>query len=207
MTIALKNKTKKSKRKIILPWYTVLFYLVFLIAEPTGYSTLTLLAAALHEGGHLLAALLCRVKIQSIRIYPFGAEIRPAPSLRSYGKDAVLALAGGAVNLLCALLFFHSPDEKTRFFALSSLTLGLLNLLPVDGLDGGAVLLALLGRRADSPPFRLLRRGLSFLTLFLLWLGAVYGLLFENADPSLFLMVCFLFVTTFLVGEPSQRQG
>lgn len=91
-------------------------------------------AAALHEGGHLLALWALHGQLQRITLGFGDVQIRTAPLPPN--AEALCALAGPAVNLLCAGLFLRSLPA----FAGVSLALGAFNLLPVWPLDGGRLL-------------------------------------------------------------------
>ncbi len=103
-----------------------------------------LLAAALHEAGHLLALGLLGIPVHRIELRASGAVIRA--ELRGEPREAWAILAGPAVNLVLAGACFR----LWPLFSFCCLALGLFNLLPVPALDGGrlcALLLpALLGR-------------------------------------------------------------
>ena len=100
-------------------------------------------AAALHEGGHLLALWGLRGQLQHVTLGFGDVQIRTAPL--PPGAEALCALAGPAANLLCAGLFLRILPE----FAGVSLALGAFNLLPIFPLDGGRLLrLALRSTRA-----------------------------------------------------------
>ena len=94
---------------------------------------LTLGSALLHEIGHLTAARLTHVPIAAVTVYPFGADIRLAPGLRSYRTDALIALAGAAANLLLAGVGALIGGAAGLFLTPCNLTLAGLNLLPIDG--------------------------------------------------------------------------
>ena len=76
-----------------------------------------LLAALGHEGGHLLALRLFRVPVKAIRLSAMGAVIEaPGQERLSYGRELLAVLAG------------------------ANAILGVYNLLPLRGLDGGRAL-------------------------------------------------------------------
>ena len=126
----------KTKCEGIIP---IIFWcaLIFGFTEP-AVAVLTLITAASHEMGHLLA------------IYVLGA--RPAgmggrwlglgislPRHLSYKTEALIYAAGPAANLLCAaigclLLRWH--HEYALLFVLLNLATAISNLLPVEGHDG-----------------------------------------------------------------------
>lgn len=200
MTIGLSNKNYNQRGKIRLPWYTVLFWFLCAVWEPTAAFYLPLLSALLHELGHYIAACALGVGVKRITVYPFGADMALTSGLRSYGTDLVIAGAGATVNLLLAALGYGMGNGE---LIMSNLLLAGVNLLPVAGLDGGAILMALAGlagRRGE-----LLVKITSFISLFFLWLAAVYILLIIGGDPSLFVLACGLFVSIFLRGQPSRR--
>ena len=166
---------------------------------PSVEMVLTLGSALLHEIGHLTAARLTHVPIAAVTVYPFGADIRLAPGLRSYRTDALIALAGAAANLLLAGVGALIGGAAGLFLTPCNLTLAGLNLLPIDGLDGGVLLRTCLesqGMESDG-----VARIVSFCCLLALWLGAVYVLWIEDGDPSFFVLSCGLFAVLFLGGE------
>ena len=160
--------------------------------DPAGVCLPFLLAALLHESGHLLCLRLCRVPVSALRIGLFGAVIDAAP--RSERQEFFCTAAGPAVNLLAALLF-RAP---LPLFAVLNLLLALYNLLPVWPLDGGRMLRALLPR-ASAVPEMLLAAGLflaaAYLTLvrrcglfpmilWLLLLGKAFACRAQEINPQ-----------------------
>jgi Zn-dependent protease len=114
----------------------LLFYL-----GPTPAQAACLAAAALHEGGHLLACAGLGVEVRRLRLTALGAVLDTDVRCGSGREELLVALAGPAVNL-CSVpagLWGHR-----RLFAGASLLLGLFNLLPVVPLDGSRALHGLL---------------------------------------------------------------
>ena len=104
-----------------------------------------LFAAALHEGGHLLALRLFRVPVEGLRLSAFGAALyAPGVARLSYGRELVAVLAGPAVNLACApltaALAARLGWETGYLLAGAHALLGFFNLLPIPPLDGGRAL-------------------------------------------------------------------
>lgn len=105
----------------------------------------TLAACLLHECAHLLAMRLVHQKPQSLRVSAAGLclRMRGDAVCPSRALCAVL-LAGPCMNFLAAAVFYAIG----RFGAAgANLSLGLLNLLPFSGTDGGALLAELLSKR------------------------------------------------------------
>ena len=102
-----------------------------------------LLAALLHELGHMVALWYYGVPIRDIRLTSLGAVMRVgAISCRA---ELVSAAAGPVVNALLAAAFIR----PFPIFGLCNLGLFLFNILPLYPLDGGRMLRAVLQRRLD----------------------------------------------------------
>lgn len=147
---------------------------------------LSLLAALLHEGGHLLACLLLSIPVQRLRLTCCGGILETQGILEGC-TGLLIALAGPAVNLLTA--FALLPLARAEWAAVLlgvSLVLGLFNLLPMRPLDGGratyALLLCLLSEDMAEEVLLHLSRALKAV---LLMLGIVLCLL---GNPSLLLV-------------------
>ena len=131
-------------------------------ADESGVLPIFLLAAAVHECGHLFVIRLSGGSVHALCLTACGAVLRcslpPSPFSR-----AAICLAGPAAS-----------------FALTALALGLFNLLPIPPLDGGMALRHL----ADGRFTRLLNgiAGVSVLVLLaggvLLWKSGFGGWLF-----------------------------
>ncbi len=100
---------------------------------PLGFLLGVLLAAFVHELGHVLAVRLCGGHVLGIRFMAFGARIEAAPM--EPGQAAVCALAGPAAGAVCILAWRWFPE-----LALAALVQTGFNLIPIYPLDGGRAL-------------------------------------------------------------------
>ena len=152
-------------------------------------------AAFLHELGHILAAWGWGVPMRGMRLDLFGARMELGGQI-SYRTELAVAAGGPLVSLLAAALAFPlgSAWGGASLFAAVSLGLGLLNLLPVRGLDGGRMLSCglslLLGERAADLTLRLT----TGLALGSLWLLSVYCLLRLGETLTLFTFALCLLI-------------
>ena len=103
---------------------------LMLLLFPLRFLVGVLLAALIHELGHLLALKIAGGRVLSIRLRSFGARIEATPM--SPGRAALCALAGPAAGALTIFAYKFFPE-----LALAGLVQTVFNLLPVYPLDGG----------------------------------------------------------------------
>ncbi len=149
-----------------------------------GYLGLLLLAALIHEGGHLVCAGLLRRPVAVLRLGLMGARLLPCGALGDYSSEAAVAFWGAGANFLAAIPAFFAirlgGREAAIFFFFSNLFLGLSNLLPAEGLDGGVILYALAAKHRDADTAHRLLRWTTLLSLavaavFSLWVLRLTG--------------------------------
>lgn len=167
----------RCRVQMTVPFFALVAFL--LLADPSGTAACGILAALLHELGHLCAMHLERRPVEAVRLTAFGAEIRAQACEGAYWRDACVFLAGPAVNLaLFAVLSVHAEAfaqlQMLHAFAAANGLLGICNLLPVEPLDGGQALFCAL--QVKLPRAKVVRvvQVTSFLTIVPL---AVVGLL------------------------------
>ncbi len=187
--------------KIKVGFFAIMLALSLVISRSL-LAPAALLAASLHELGHILMAALCKIRLKTCKIGLYGAGISPDGNcLYSYGKELLLCLGGPLVNLLSFALLTRSPSEQGSFlyfFLFSSLLLGSLNLLPIQGFDGGRILAALLSFRFSPMAIHRILQLCSFFCVFLLWSISVYLLLRFSSSLSLFIFSISLFCRIFI---------
>ena len=106
---------------------------LMLLLFPLRFLVGVLLAALIHELGHLLALKIAGGRVLSIRLRSCGARIEAAPM--SPGRTALCALAGPAAGALTIFAWKTFPE-----LALAGLVQTVFNLIPVYPLDGGRAL-------------------------------------------------------------------
>ena len=126
-----------------------LFLAAFLFYQSTSSFLVTfLLAAALHEGGHLLAARWRGVPVRALSMTAFGCILDFVDEALVRDRDLLwIAAAGPLCNLLFALLCVTPWVGRWRgaaLFGAEHLLLALFNLLPVFPLDGAVLCAGLL---------------------------------------------------------------
>ena len=166
-----------------------------LLTDRTGLAIAALLAAAVHESGHLCAAKCLHIPVRALRFHLLGAGLEPEGRLLSYGEEFLLCAAGPIASLLFALL--PAPFWEFSAFAgqlsCASLVLGLLNLLPIRSFDGGRMLGDAVSARLSPRVSDTVLTATSLVFLFLLWSVAVYFLLRAGDGLSLWCFSMSLF--------------
>ena len=163
-----------------------LFLAAFLLYQSTSSFLVTfLLAAALHEGGHLLAARWRGVPVRALSMTAFGCVLDFVDEALVRDRDLLwIAAAGPLCNLLFALLCvtpWVGRWHGAALFGAEHLLLALFNLLPVFPLDGAVLCAGLLkpnvGERRAEQEVLALSGGLGLAAVgAALWWGGDAGM-------------------------------
>ena len=143
----------------------------FLIGSGAGESfMITVVSALLHEAGHLLCLISYDAPPSEIIIGAAGFKMKMSGKILSYRQETVVSLAGGFVNfliasLLCFFYCFAGGDIRLLMPIYANLGLGVVNLLPIEPLDGGrALYFWLCQKRTEAHAGRITDKvGLAFL--------------------------------------------
>lgn len=124
---------QNSKRAMHIAPSVYIVLALSILLLPLRWVTAWVIAALIHEAGHLIISLLCGAKIQGIYITPGGAVIET--DMLAPWKQLLASISGPAAG--CCLLLFvkHIPLCATFAFVHS-----LFNLLPIGDLDGAVIL-------------------------------------------------------------------
>lgn len=164
---------------------------VLLMLDTSGVAAVCIAASAIHEAGHFLALLLFRSKPAGVALGVFG--VRVEQNVRhplSYGQNIVVSLAGPAVNLLSFLVLFWFTGLSAA--AGVHLVLALFHLLPLEPLDGGQALLALLSMKRDTEQAERILFGISIAVLLPLAAAGFYVLIDSGYNFSLLMVTIYL---------------
>ncbi len=191
---------RRLPRLIVRP-ATVILCVTLIALEGGALALIPFLAALCHELGHLVTMHMLGVRVNEVELTLFGAEIRTLPMSVGCATQAAVYASGAAANLLssAAVLTALGWSFGARFFVACSVSLAVLNLLPIRTLDGGCILETLLGRFVPAYA-DIVSDVVSVVTLFALWVGAVYLLLVCGGNLSLMLFCMYLFATLYMRG-------
>ena len=166
-----------------------------LLTDRSHLALAALIAAAVHECGHLIAARALSVPVRSLRFHLLGAGLVPGGRLLSYGEEFLLCIAGPLASLFFAALPapFWASSPFAAALSCASLVLGMLNLLPIRAFDGGRMLESAVSARFSPAVSDAVLTVTSLVFLFLLWATAVYFLLRAGGGLSLWCFSMSLF--------------
>jgi len=102
---------------------------------------LIIIALTIHEIGHLVAAIILKIKFQRLKITLFGFNLNANLESVNFTNKIMLFYAGPFINLV---VFFILANSEYHNFASINLFLACINLIPVVPLDGGNICKAIL---------------------------------------------------------------
>ncbi len=153
--------------------YSLAFLISFFTESLACIYTVTVFL--LHEAGHILCITALKMPKTKISITPFMATIR------FYGSNDIsdmwVALSGPLMNLISGVVFLLTFKKMGYPFFILSFFVGILNLLPIEGLDGAVALRALFSLIEGRSRCCLLLTLLSDVCLFGLWVISAYRML------------------------------
>ncbi len=171
----MKQKTKRGVAVSSGPAGFLPFFLSFALVASLGgpvYPIAVGAALLVHEAAHLLTAAALGAPLSSVRVGAWGVRTAFDYSAVSAGREIAVLVSGPTANIAAALALIKTPLTDVPggvYFVLSSFALGAVNLLPVSGLDGGAILSAAVGRFVLPDRAWRICRAVSRVFTFLFW--------------------------------------
>lgn len=174
------------------------FWAVFALLGETEFILYIFLAAAFHETAHILAYTFFGAEIGEIELLPFGisATIKNATAL-SCKKEIICAAAGPFANIVLTSLYLlpNSIVFGADILTYCSLSLFLINILPILPLDGGRILWFILLLFLPYTKAKKISDCINTaVSSFIFTLGIIWGIEFGNI--SLFMIGAYLMIYT-----------
>lgn len=149
------------------------------------------LFSSLHECGHMGALRVFHCPVESITIGTVGIRIDQKDYSLSYGKECVASLCGPLVNLICIAVCLIGKTHSAAFSLPLALNLGLfvINMLPVEPLDGGRILRMLLLMKSSPEKAEKVLEVSQTVIVILLIAVLLLSLIFDFVNTSFVLFV------------------
>ncbi len=166
-----------------------------LVIDRTGLIIPTFFAVFIHESGHLLAMWACDCNPKAIRLIPTSVQIIRGFSPKKHGETAIvicgpLANSVVFVALLANYLIFKSEQSLT--FSVLNLVIAAFNLLPVNGLDGGTLLVIFISKFTDIYKAESIVRMITLVFALITFLIGVYLWVSGTVNVSVFIVAVYL---------------
>ncbi len=184
---------KKIKITVTLPFCFLVT--AMLIIDKTGFLTHSLIATLLHELGHLACMQHVGCCVNEVK-FGFGGIIITAPISPTDTRDRLfIAACGPAVNILAAavtaVIGYYSKTNILIVHAAVELVTGIINLLPVNGLDGGTITGLLISSKTPKKAAK--ASGIiSLLFTAAVVVSGIFLLVFSGSNPTLLLLGIYL---------------
>ena len=174
---------------------------VMLATDKTGMVLPSLFAVIMHETGHLFAMWVLDCAPKQIKLIPASVQITEDITNR-YRTDIAVALCGPLTNLLLFGVFYFNylsfKNDIVLCYALINIIIGIFNLLPVTGLDGGTVLLSVLAKNIDYNRARCILRIITLVTAAAILFVGVMFTLRGKLNISIYIFGLYLLVMSIL---------
>ncbi len=126
--------------------------------DKSGYILYMISAVVLHEAAHLFTMKIVGCNPKEVWLIPTSVRIVRGITVKE-SHEIAISLSGPLINILFFFIFYIvfllSGSEEALNFSVINLLIGVFNLLPVNGLDGGIILKKLLEKITSPDKARL----------------------------------------------------
>ncbi len=169
---------------------------LIIVTDKQNAAIFAVIASLLHEFGHIFAMKLLDYKLKRIKIGFVNSDI--ILSVHKNSDMIKILLSGSFVNfciaLISKLLFFYTKKDLFEIIFLQNFFIGMLNLFPIEMLDGGIILSLILNDKIGN--FEKSKKISNIISVVFLIPIAIVGflvLLSSKYNFSLILLSCYLF--------------
>lgn len=175
---------------------------LMLLFRDNQYVLLCLLACMWHETGHLFVMLLNNVRVKRILFYGGGIKITPDKlfDFTQIGVRVSVLLAGSVLNFITFILLKNSMFDILTFFAMTNAVIGAFNLLPLQSLDGGKILVMIIRKLCSYNNAIMAERYLKWLNIILIITVILIFSFVGKGNITLFFTLCCLLLSAVFDG-------
>lgn len=169
-----------------------------LIIDESGLCAAALFCCVVHELGHIICLYILGEKPKLIELSFYGIRLEQNNNCMNFFENITVYLSGPAANfILSAVLFSFGRIYGIKTMAVTSVCVGIFNMLPCVPLDGGNLLNLILSCFTSEENCRKISFFASVLIILpLLICGFI--LLFRNGNITLIAVSGYLAAVTFL---------
>ena len=158
--------------------------------------------ALVHEGVHIVFLHIAGVKRADVVLLPAAVKIScEGLNLLSYKKTFLCTMCAPVFNIVTgavfALLYCIFSWENLKICAAVNLVPGIINLLPMEFLDGGRAMKAFLSQKYDEEKVRFVMKKLSPVSLIFLFSAFFIGCILGKIQVFLLIFCVYCLVGSF----------
>lgn len=171
---------------------------ILMLYGDNKYILLGFITCLWHELGHLAAMLINGINIKKIFFYGAGIKIIPDKSFAFTPIKAqfIVLSAGCVINFITFILFYSSSNTILRIFADLNAAIGAFNLLPLQFLDGGKIIILCIYKLCQFNNAVVMERYLKWLNVIWIIISLLFFLIIGKGNITLFVTLCYLLIST-----------
>ena len=176
----------------------IIFAIIFFFTKQLKIYAIIMFFCFLHELGHIVVALILKMKIEKIEILPCGFSssfiIKSDLDNKNYQiKQIIIALSGPIVSLIIAVLgtYIKSTYIMRDEIVYSNILIAFFNLLPIYPLDGGRILKGFLDIKFKGEKSYCISDNISKATIIIITIVSSIALYYFK-NIAIFLVCLFL---------------
>lgn len=163
-----------------------------------GYAAVGLAACIWHELGHLAFMTALDIPVKKVLFYGAGIKIVTDRQLEyaPFKTGFAVLIAGSAANFAASLVLYQFGDTGLKLFAAVNLAIGAFNLLPLQNLDGGKILILLIRSICSYSRACLLERYFKWINIILIMTILIAFAFLGKGNLTLYATLCYLLVSS-----------
>ena len=176
-----------------------------IITDKTYLSLCAVVLIFAHELGHILSARILKVPIREINFGAMSIDI-PKPLVyykKSFAQKMIIILSGFIFNLFIFIIllwiYVITKKEFIILLAVQSFAIGLVNLLPIESLDGGEAANLILSRFFSYEKSKKISNMLSLIFLVPAVVFGIFLIAKSWRNVSLVMLVLYLIFEKYFV--------
>lgn len=163
-----------------------------------GYAAIGLGACIWHELGHLAVMTVLNIPVKKVFFYGAGIKIITDRQLEyaPFKTGFAVLIAGSAANFAAASLLYRLGATNFKLFAAVNLVIGAFNLLPLQNLDGGKIIILLIRSVCGYSRACLLERYFKWVNVILIMTVLIVFAFLGKGNLTLYATLCYLLVSS-----------
>lgn len=163
-----------------------------------GYAAVGLAACIWHELGHLAVMAALDIPVKKVLFYGAGIKIVTDRQLEyaAFKTGFAVLIAGSAANFAAASVLYRFGNADLKLFAAVNLVIGAFNLLPLQNLDGGKIIILLIRSVCSYSCACLLERYFKWVNIILIMTVLIVFAFLGKGNLTLYATLCYLLLSS-----------